>query len=181
MPPKQKTNNEGVDAGARRKVQRRSSGKAKGTNQFQNLGLRQTLTRQSNRHNEQGQNSVSSNSDSNLSVTHIDREGTNEPPHSLEIASRTKTIMESVTAAVLANLKTIGVLPNATPGSSSQIDDTQSSSGQSLIADRTDTNTLSTGPLGKIVPPVSNVAMLSSGSGPVTNSNSSPIVMACSL
>ena len=65
--PKRKTSNEGVDAGARRKVQKRSSGK----NEFQSLGFRQTSTRQSNRHNEQGHNSVLSNSDSNLSVTQV--------------------------------------------------------------------------------------------------------------
>ena len=65
--PKRKTSNEGVDAGARRKVQKRSSGK----DEFQSLGFRQTSTRQSNRHNEQGHNSVSSNSDSNLSVTQV--------------------------------------------------------------------------------------------------------------
>ena len=151
MPSKRKRSDEG--AKQKQKVQRRSSRKDND----------QRLT--SNLHS------------NDVVVTHtVGGLASNEHHQNLDLNSLTKSITESVTAAVLENLKTIGVLPNVTPTNLQSIE-TPSSIGLSSIAGRTDNNAISSSLLGTTVTTISNVAASSSTSSSVSIANSLPVVV----
>ena len=80
----------------------------------------------------------------------------------LDLVTLTKTITESVTAAVLNNLKTLGVIPDAMPRNA--VATAPSSTGLSFPAGGTDNNVVPAGTICSSITSVSNTLAPSSSS-----------------